>query len=66
MLINRDEKIVMRVFDKSNFMVSKEVLGIDEYGFKIYDELINIFYGFILVVGFIGSGKIIILYLMLN
>lgn len=63
---NRDEKIVMRVLDKSNFMVGKEQLGFDEHGVKLYDELISHPYGLILVVGPTGSGKTTTLYSMLN
>lgn len=63
---NRDEKIVMRVLDKSNFMVSKEQLGFDDHGVKLYDELISHPYGLILVVGPTGSGKTTTLYSMLN
>ena len=61
-----DEKVVMRVLDKSSFMVSKEKLGFSNESIKIYDELLQKPYGLILVVGPTGSGKTTTLYSMLN
>ncbi len=63
---SKDEKVVMRVLDKSTFMVNKEKLGLSEKNVKIYDELISNPYGLILVVGPTGSGKTTTLYSMLN
>ena len=63
---SKDEKVVMRVLDKSNFMVSKEKLGFSEESIKIYDNLLSKPYGLILVVGPTGSGKTTTLYSMLN
>ena len=63
---SKNEKVVMRVLDKSNFMVSKEKLGFSEESIQIYDNLLSRPYGLILVVGPTGSGKTTTLYSMLN
>jgi len=63
---SKDEKVVMRVLDKSSFMVSKEKLGFSPEGIEIYDSLLAKPYGLILVVGPTGSGKTTTLYSMLN
>lgn len=63
---SKDEKVVMRVLDKSSFMVSKEKLGFSPESIKIYDDLLSMPYGLILVVGPTGSGKTTTLYSMLN
>lgn len=60
------EKVVMRVLDKSNFMVSKDKLGFTPESIEIYDNLLSKPYGLILVVGPTGSGKTTTLYSMLN
>ena len=60
------EKVVMRVLDKSNFMVSKDKLGLTPESTEIYDNLLSKPYGLILVVGPTGSGKTTTLYSMLN
>ncbi|MGL5693980.1 MAG: GspE/PulE family protein [Peptostreptococcaceae bacterium] len=63
---SRDEKVVMRVLDKSSFMVSKEKLGFSLEDIETYDRLLSRPYGLILVVGPTGSGKTTTLYSMLN
>lgn len=63
---SKDEKVAMRVLDKSTFMVNKEKLGLSEENIKNYDELLSNPYGLILVVGPTGSGKTTTLYAMLN
>ena len=63
---SKDEKVVMRVLDKSSFMASKEKLGFSEESIEIYDSLLAKPYGLILVVGPTGSGKTTTLYSMLN
>ena len=63
---SKDEKVVMRVLDKSSFMVSKEKLGFSKESIEIYDNLLTNPYGLILVVGPTGSGKTTTLYSMLN
>ena len=63
---SKGEKVVMRVLDKSSFMVSKEKLGFSQESIEIYDNLLSKPYGLILVVGPTGSGKTTTLYSMLN
>lgn len=63
---SKDEKVAMRVLDKSSFMVSKEKLGFSRESIEIYDNLLSRPYGLILVVGPTGSGKTTTLYSMLN
>ncbi|CEN80636.1 GspE/PulE family protein [Paraclostridium sordellii] len=63
---SKDEKVVMRVLDRTTFMVSKEKLGLNKKNIQIYDELLENPYGLILVVGPTGSGKTTTLYAMLN
>lgn len=63
---SKDEKVVMRVLDKSTFMVNKEKLGLSKKNIEIYDELLSNPYGLLLVVGPTGSGKTTTLYSMLN
>lgn len=63
---SKDEKVVMRVLDKSSFMVSKEKLGFRPRDIELYDQLLSKPYGLILVVGPTGSGKTTTLYSMLN
>lgn len=60
------EKIVMRVLDKSNFMVSEERLGLNEFNIEKYNNLLKKPYGLIIVTGPTGSGKTTTLYAMLN
>jgi type IV pilus assembly protein PilB len=63
---SKSEKVVMRVLDKSNFLVSKEKLGLSQYNIEKYNNLISKPYGLILVTGPTGSGKTTTLYSMLN
>ena len=63
---SKEEKVVMRVLDKSSFMVSKDKLGFSKESIEMYDKLLSKPYGLILVVGPTGSGKTTTLYSMLN
>lgn len=59
------EKTVMRVLDKTNFLLSKTNLGLSEYNMKIFDRMKDKPYGIILVTGPTGSGKTSTLYTIL-
>lgn len=63
---SKEEKVVIRVLDKSSFMVSKDKLGFSKESIEMYDKLLSKPYGLILVVGPTGSGKTTTLYSMLN
>jgi type IV pilus assembly protein PilB len=60
------EKIVMRLLDKQNFLISKEKLGFTESNIKKFDELVKNPHGVILITGPTGSGKSTTLYAMLG
>ena len=60
------EKIVMRLLDKQNFLISKEKLGFSDDNIKKFDALIQNPHGVILITGPTGSGKSTTLYAMLN
>ncbi len=60
------EKVVMRVLDKTNFLLSKNNLGLTPYNMKIFDRIIEKPYGIILVTGPTGSGKTSTLYTVLS
>ncbi|MFC0082168.1 ATPase, T2SS/T4P/T4SS family [Aciditerrimonas ferrireducens] len=60
------EKIVMRVLDKSNVVLSFEELGFDEDLLARYREIYTKPYGTVLVTGPTGSGKTTTLYATLS
>lgn len=60
------EKVVMRVLDKTNFLLSKTNLGLTPHNMKIFDRLVEKPYGIILVTGPTGSGKTSTLYTILS
>jgi len=60
------EKTVMRVLDKTSFMLSKANLGLSPYNLEIFNGLIEKPYGIILVTGPTGSGKTSTLYTILS
>ena len=60
------EKTVMRVLDKTSFMLSKANLGLSPYNLEIFNRLIEKPYGIILVTGPTGSGKTSTLYTILS
>ena len=59
------EKTVMRVLDKTSFLLSKSNLGLTPYNSALFDRLIEKPYGIILVTGPTGSGKTSTLYTIL-
>lgn len=60
------EKAVMRILDRSSFLISKERLGFTEENLKKFNSLTTIPHGIILTAGPTGSGKSTILYTLLN
>ena len=60
------EKIVLRILDRSRFLVNKEKLGFSSENLLKFSELLKNPHGLILVVGPTGSGKTTTLYSMLN
>lgn len=60
------EKVVMRLLNRSNFLVSKEQLGISPEDMVKVEKLIHDPYGIILLTGPTGSGKSTTLYTLLN
>ncbi len=60
------ERIVLRILEKGNFLFSLEDLGMDERDHKMFDKLITVSHGIILVTGPTGSGKSTTLYASLQ
>lgn len=60
------EKVVMRLLDKTNFLIPKEKLGFTKGNLKKFDELLQNPNGIILITGPTGSGKSTTLYTMLS
>lgn len=60
------EKIVIRIINKENFIISKEELGLKNYELNLLDKITNYSNGIILVTGPTGSGKTTTLYTILN
>lgn len=60
------EKIVMRILDKSSFMLPKEAIGFTQSNMEKFNQLLKNPYGIVLVTGPTGSGKSTTLYAMLN
>jgi general secretion pathway protein E len=60
------ERLVMRLQDRSNVILSLEQLGFGEHNLRILEDLITRTYGIILVTGPTGSGKSTTLYACLT
>ena len=60
------EKIVIRIINKENFIISKEGLGLKDYELTLLDKITKHSNGIILVTGPTGSGKTTTLYTILN
>ncbi len=61
-----DEKIVMRLLDKSQGVISLDNIGFTEIQLQEFRQMINNPYGIILITGPTGSGKSTTLYAALN
>ena len=59
------EKVVIRILDRSSFMMTKEELGFTENNMQLFDNIIRNPNGIILVTGPTGSGKSTTLYTVL-
>ena len=59
-------KIVIRIFDRSAFLLSKSQLGFNEKNIKLFNKIIGQPFGMILVTGPTGKGKTTTLYAILN
>lgn len=60
------EKVVIRILDRSSFVLSKTQLGFTESNMKSFERIIKKPYGIILVTGPTGSGKTTTLYAALK
>ncbi|MBE3592505.1 MAG: type II secretion system ATPase GspE [Thermoanaerobacter sp.] len=60
------EKLVLRLLDKENFIMTKEQLGFEEEDLVFFDKLIKRPNGIVLLTGPTGSGKTTTLYAMLR
>ncbi|MFT9494816.1 GspE/PulE family protein [Anaerosolibacter sp.] len=60
------EKIVIRLLDRSSFLLSKNQLGFSQKNFELMESIVKNPNGIILVTGPTGSGKTTTLYTMLR
>lgn len=60
------EKVVIRILDRNNIIVTKEQLGFTERNLELFDRIIKSPEGIILVTGPTGSGKTTTLYTVLK
>jgi len=60
------EKIVIRVLERSNFLIPVDKLGLNKKDLKTFHEIIKTRNGIVLVTGPTGSGKSTSLYAILN
>jgi len=60
------EKLVLRILDKSGYIITKDKLGLNSDDMKLFDNLLKHPNGIILLTGPTGSGKTTTLYAMLN
>lgn len=60
------EKVVIRMVDRTSFLIDKNKLGLSEQDMKLFDEISKNTNGIILVTGPTGSGKSTTMYAMLN
>lgn len=60
------EKIVIRILNRGNFLKSKHELGFSKSNLKLFESLIKVPNGIILIAGPTGSGKTTSLYAILN
>ena len=60
------EKVVMRILDKTNFLIPKEKLGFTKSNLEKFNQLLQNPHGIILITGPTGSGKSTTLYTMLS
>jgi type IV pilus assembly protein PilB len=60
------EKVVIRMVDRTSFLIDKNDLGLTNDDFKRFEEITKNTNGIILVTGPTGSGKSTTLYAMLN
>lgn len=60
------EKVVLRILDRSSFLIDRENLGFTSENLEKFDVLLKNPHGILLVTGPTGSGKTTTLYTMLN
>jgi len=60
------EKIVIRILDRSSFLINKDKLGFTPENLEKFSDLLKNPHGILLVTGPTGSGKTTTLYTMLN
>ncbi len=60
------EKVVIRIIERNNFLKTKEELGLSEENNHLFDKLLAVNSGIVLVTGPTGSGKSTTLYTMLK
>lgn len=60
------EKIVLRLLDRENFLMTKEQLGFNQKNLDLFLKILNQPYGMLLITGPTGSGKTTTLYTILQ